>query len=80
VAAGRAGADPLTTGDPFRNEEWVEAVATSIRSAGAAVEVFDYPGDGHLFTDASLPAEYQPDEAELLWERVLAFGPLAERP
>jgi hypothetical protein len=57
----------------------LDAVARSIRSAGAAVEVFDYPGDGRLLTDASLPAEYQPDEAERLWERVLAFGPLADR-
>jgi dienelactone hydrolase len=62
-----------TVGDPFRRQEWVDAVAASVRSAGAPVEVFDYPGDGHLFTDPSLPAEYQPVEAELLWQRVLAF-------
>jgi dienelactone hydrolase len=66
-----------TAGDPFRSQEWVDAVAASIRSAGAPVEVFDYPGDGHLFTDASLPGEYQPDEAALLWQRVLTFPPLA---
>ncbi len=66
-----------TQGDPFRQQEWVDAVVTSVRDAGAPLEVFDYPGDGHLFTDASLPAEYQPDDAELLWERVLAFAPLA---
>ena len=63
--------------DPFRRQEWVHAVAASVRAAGAAVEVFDYAGAGHLFTDPSLPAEHQPDEAALLWERVLAFGPLA---
>ncbi len=64
--------------DPFRRQEWVDAVAAAVRAAGAPLDAFDYPGDGHLFTDPSLPAEYQPDEAALLWERVLSFAPLAE--
>ncbi len=67
-----------TDGDPFRRQEWLDAVADSVRSAGGTVEVFDYAGDGHLFTDPSLTAEYQPDEAELLWRRVLAFAPLTQ--
>lgn len=62
-----------TLDDPFRKQEWIDALAGMIESAGAPVEVFDYPGSGHLFTDASLPAEYDADAAELLWERVLAF-------
>ena len=41
--------------------------------AVAGAEVFDYPGRGHLFTDPSLPDEYDAAAAELLWERVLAF-------
>ncbi len=66
-----------TTGDPRRRQESIDAVTASVRAAGAALKVFDYPGDGHLFTDPSLEGEYQPDEAGLLWERVLAFAPLA---
>lgn len=66
-----------TAGDPFRRQEWIDAVAASIRAAGAPLEIFDYPGEGHLFTDSSLPDEHQADEAALLWERVLTFGPLA---
>lgn len=65
-----------TKGDPFRRQEWVDQVAASIHAAGAPLEVFDYPGDGHLFTDPTLPDEHQPDDAALLWERVLAFAPL----
>jgi hypothetical protein len=38
-----------------------------------AVEMFDYPGEGPLFTDSSLAAEYDPQAAELLWSRVLPF-------
>ncbi len=67
-----------TVGDPFRRQESVAAVAASVRAAGAPLEVFDYPGDGHLFTDPSLEREYQPAEAALLWQRVLAFAPLTE--
>ncbi len=68
-----------TMGDPFCRQEWVDAVAAAIRAAGGALELFDYPGSGHLFTDASLPGEYQPRDAALLWERVLAFPPLTTR-
>jgi dienelactone hydrolase len=65
-----------TTGDPFRRQEWVDAVAASVRAADAPIDLFDYPGAGHLFTDASLADEYQPAEAALMWQRVLAFAPL----
>ena len=59
--------------DPFRRQDWIDAVATAVRAAGAPVDVFDYPGTGHLFTDPSLPDEYDPDSARLLWTRVLEF-------
>ena len=44
-----------------------------VRSSGAPIEIFDYPGAGHLFTDASLPAEYDAQATNLLWSRVLPF-------
>ncbi|CAA9400892.1 dienelactone hydrolase family protein [uncultured Nocardioides sp.] len=60
--------------DPFRSQEWLDDVVGSIRAAGVRLEVHDdYPTSGHLFTDASLPAEHDPASAELLWTRVLAF-------
>src|ERR1035441_67035 len=43
-----------TIDDPFRQEESRDAVAEAIRSSGGSVDIFDYPGNGHLFTDASL--------------------------
>jgi dienelactone hydrolase len=60
-------------GDPRRPEGWAEAVAESVAAAGAKVDFYEYPGHGHLFTDASLPDEYDPDAADLLWQRVYAF-------
>lgn len=62
-----------TVDDPFRQDDWVDSVADSVTAAGGALERFDYPGSGHLFTDASLPGEFDPEAAELLWARVEAF-------
>ena len=62
-----------TLDDPLRRQEWIDALLAKIEAAAAPVEVFDYPGSGHLFTDASLPTEHDPAAAELLWKRVLAF-------
>jgi dienelactone hydrolase len=62
-----------TVDDPFRRQEGIDEVVASIGAAGAMVEQFDYPGAGHLFTDASLPEEYDAASAALLWQRVLAF-------
>lgn len=61
------------TDDPFRDQAGIDAVAAHVDSAGARIEIFDYPGSGHLFTDPSLPDEYDAHAAELLWSRVLTF-------
>ena len=63
-----------TVNDPFRNQAWIDATAEAIRESGASLEVFDYQGAGHLFTDRSLVGEYQPADTELLWERVLRLA------
>jgi dienelactone hydrolase len=62
-----------TEHDPFRNQEWIEAVRIHVATSGSQVETFDYPGRGHLFTDPSLPDEYDPTSTSTLWERALAF-------
>ena len=61
------------TGDPFRRQDWVDALVADVRESGAAVDVFDYPVSGHLFTDPGLPTEYDARAAELLWERAASF-------
>ncbi|WDR03080.1 dienelactone hydrolase family protein [Devosia algicola] len=59
--------------DPFRDQNGIDAVAKSIRAAGASVDIFNYPGRGHLFTDRSLPDEYDAKNTEILWQRVIDF-------
>ena len=58
--------------DPFRDPIDEQAVA-DVSSAGGTLELFDYRGDGHLFTDPTLPDEYDFPATELMWSRVLPF-------
>jgi dienelactone hydrolase len=62
-----------TLGDPFREEEIIDEAVRDVAAAGGTLELFDYPGDGHLFTDPTLPKEYDAEATELLWSRVLPF-------
>ena len=59
--------------DPFLQAGEVEAFAAEVAGSGGTLEHHWYEGDGHLFTDASLPAEYDAAHCDLLWERVLRF-------
>ncbi|HEX4701119.1 MAG TPA: dienelactone hydrolase family protein [Pseudonocardiaceae bacterium] len=59
--------------DKFRQESSVQSFIGELHSAGATVEYFEYPGDGHLFADSSLPDEFDEDAAELMWGRTLEF-------
>jgi dienelactone hydrolase len=60
--------------DPFREQESIDELRDSVLAAGASYEFFDYQGiSGHLFTDASLPAEYDEPAATLMFERAMEF-------
>lgn len=63
------------TNDPFRQgeEDWVAHLGQSVRASGAAFEFHEYEGAGHLFTDASLPNEYNAEAADQLWRRVIDY-------
>ena len=59
--------------DPRCPQEWIDTVNNDVRAAGASIQIFTYPGSGHLFADPSLPDEYNEQAADLLWSRTLAF-------
>jgi dienelactone hydrolase/uncharacterized damage-inducible protein DinB len=63
--------------DPFFIEEDLAAAQDLVTKHWAA-ELFLYPGDKHLFADASLP-DYDKDAAALLMQRVLGFLGRARR-
>ena len=53
-------------------DEEIQPLVDDATKAGAAVELFVYPGSAHLFTDTSL-ADYDEAAAALTLERSLAF-------
>ena len=59
--------------DPFREQAEIDGMAADVHAAGGRFELFEYAGAGHLFTDPSLPAEYDRAATETLWGRVLAL-------
>jgi dienelactone hydrolase len=59
--------------DPFKTSGSVESVLRSVNEAGAAAEYFQYPGSGHLFTDSSLPEEFDAAASDALWSQVIRF-------
>jgi dienelactone hydrolase len=58
--------------DPMRNQQWIDQFAAGVRAAGASFEFFEYPVEGHLFTDAGLP-EFNAEATALLFERAEQF-------
>jgi dienelactone hydrolase len=62
-----------TLGDPWREEDALEQACADVAAGGAELEVFDYAGSGHLFSDPSLPDEFDPEATELMWSRVIPF-------
>lgn len=58
--------------DPFFVDEGDLDAARALIESAEHAELFLYPGDQHLFADASLPS-YAPDAAELLRQRVHSF-------
>jgi dienelactone hydrolase len=58
--------------DPFFVDEGDLDAARPFVESHDAVDLFLYPGDGHLFTDSSL-ADYDADATKLVIERSLQF-------
>ncbi|MGY6500992.1 MAG: dienelactone hydrolase family protein [Acidimicrobiales bacterium] len=56
------------------DDEWGDVdVAREVAASTGEIELFLYPGDRHLFTDASLADHYDPGGAAQVLDRVLAL-------
>ena len=58
--------------DPFTSTDEVSAFETAFKTAGRAITTHVYPGTKHWFAEPSRP-EYEPEAAELAFERTLTF-------
>jgi len=57
----------------MQDDDWGDVdVGQELAATIDTIELFLYPGDGHLFTDSSL-AVYDEDAAKLVMQRVLTF-------
>lgn len=65
----------VTAEDPFHAEdkELDGELEDDVERAGGEYTFVEYQGEGHLFNDPTLPAEYQPEEARILTRRILEF-------
>ena len=59
-------------GDPWVEREDINGFADVVQAAGSSIQVYTYPGNGHLFADPNGPA-YNRESAELMLERELEF-------
>lgn len=62
-----------TVGDPFKTPGSVESVMASVNAAGLSAEYFQYPGNGHLFTDADRAGEFDSEASTQFWSHVIRF-------
>ncbi|MFC3234650.1 dienelactone hydrolase [Streptomyces nitrosporeus] len=61
-------ADP----DAFESPDWLNSWYLQMRRTGADVEIYRYPGAGHLYTDPDLP-DFDKAAADLTWKVSLGF-------
>lgn len=59
-------------GDPLEPDEGVQLLENALHSAGRDVTFHTYPDTAHWFFENNRP-EYNPEAAQLAWERTLAF-------
>ena len=58
--------------DVYESAADITAWEQAMTDAGAAVQLFRYPGPGHLFTDPGTP-DRNDEAATLAWRRSLSF-------
>ncbi len=63
--------------DPYEPREGMEELQAALKAVGRPASFFIYEGTTHWFFETDRPEAYNPQAAQLAWERTLAF--LAEQ-
>lgn len=58
--------------DPWEPEADIQKLEDSLAAAGRPIAFYTYPGTQHWFMEEDRP-EYNPEAAQLAWDRTLAF-------
>lgn len=59
--------------DPWRDESYVEKFLKQVNASGSPAHFFEYSSNGHLFTDSTLPDEYNEEETKKVYHHVTQF-------
>lgn len=59
--------------DPYEDADEVRATLADMQAAGREATFYFYAGTGHWFFEGNKPDAYEPQAAELAWQRTLAF-------
>jgi carboxymethylenebutenolidase len=59
--------------DPYESAEGIAALETNLKGAGRPTAFYTYPGAGHWFFENDRPDAYDPQAAQLAWDRTIAF-------
>jgi carboxymethylenebutenolidase len=59
--------------DEFVDDDSIAFLEATLRLGGRPVEFHRYPGTGHWFFESDRPPAYDPDAAELAWQRTIDF-------
>jgi len=59
--------------DPYEDAETVRHTLAELHKAGRTATFHFYPGTGHWFFESNRPDAYNPEAAQLAWERTLTF-------
>ena len=59
--------------DTYEPKPYVDELEEILRQAGRPVTFYRYPGIGHWFMEPDREQAYNPEAADLAWERTLAF-------
>lgn len=59
--------------DPYEEPASTAQTQIEIEKAGREVVFYTYPGTSHWFFESNKPAAYDPEAADLAWERTLTF-------
>ncbi|HEX2981073.1 MAG TPA: dienelactone hydrolase family protein [Anaerolineaceae bacterium] len=59
--------------DPYESDKDVRILEQAIQGVGCEVTFYTYPGTGHWFFEADRPDAYNPQAAQLAWERTVEF-------
>ncbi len=59
--------------DPYESAENVQDLERRLREAGRPANFYTYPGAGHWFFEQDRPDAYDPQAADLAWQRTVDF-------